>query len=226
MKSIEKPTKYLYRILIAKIAEKTLKGQNKWELFLGKEVSEEEWENVYSSTLYLLNDTQLQFFQFKINHRIIFTNHLLMNCKLSETTLWTFCNDATEKIEHIFWECQYAKHIWISLASYLQKSLNLKLDMDPSVYMFNCYSGDLPQCVNICSLLGRKYMHACKTKNALPTMEGCHTMLNKYKNVDLVSCYLLSKGKSDKRKLETYYSGTAMELGNRLIILCLLHAII
>ena len=171
MKSIEKPTKYFYRILIAKIAEKTLKGQNKWKLFLGKEVSEEEWENVYSSTLYLLNDTQLQFFQFKINHRIIFTNNLLMKCKLSETTLWTFCNDAIEQIENIFWECQYAKHIWISLASYLQKSLNLKLDMDPFVHMFNCYSGDLSQCVNICSLLGRKYMYACKTKNALPTVE-------------------------------------------------------
>jgi hypothetical protein len=43
--------------LIEKITEKPLKSQNKWELFLGKEVSEEEWENVYSSNFYLLNDT-------------------------------------------------------------------------------------------------------------------------------------------------------------------------
>jgi hypothetical protein len=55
LKSIEKPTKYFYRILIERIAEKPLKSQNKWKLFLGKEVSEEEWENVYSSTFYLLN---------------------------------------------------------------------------------------------------------------------------------------------------------------------------
>jgi hypothetical protein len=40
---------------LQKITEKPLKSQNKWELFLGKEVSEEEWENVYSSTFYLLN---------------------------------------------------------------------------------------------------------------------------------------------------------------------------
>ena len=97
LKSLEKPTTYFYRILIEKITEKTLKSQNKWELFLGKEVSEEEWENVYSSTFYLLNDTQLQSFQLKINHRIIFTNHLLMKCQLSETALCTFCNDAIEK---------------------------------------------------------------------------------------------------------------------------------
>ena len=38
LKSIEKPTKYFYRILIEKITEKPLKSQNKWELFLGKEV--------------------------------------------------------------------------------------------------------------------------------------------------------------------------------------------
>ena len=115
--------------MIEKITEKPLKSQNKWELFLGKEVSEEEWENIYSSTFYLLNDTQLQSFQLKINHRIIFTNHLLMKCKLFETALCTFCNDAIEKIEHLFWECQYAKNLWISLASYRQKSLNLKLDI-------------------------------------------------------------------------------------------------
>ena len=88
--------------MIEKIAEKPLKSQNKWKLFLGKEVSEEEWENVYSSTFYLLNDTPLQPFQFKINHRIIFTNHLLMKCQLSEIALCTFCNDAIEKIEHLF----------------------------------------------------------------------------------------------------------------------------
>ena len=52
LKSIEKPTKYFYRILIAKIAEKPLKSQNKWKLFLGKKVSEEEWENVYSTSVF------------------------------------------------------------------------------------------------------------------------------------------------------------------------------
>jgi hypothetical protein len=52
--SIKKPTASFYKILIEKITEKPLKSQNKWELFLGKEVSEEEWENVYSSTFHLL----------------------------------------------------------------------------------------------------------------------------------------------------------------------------
>ena len=51
--------------------------------------------------------------------------------------------------------------------------------------MLNCYSCDLPQCVNICSLLDKKYLYACTIKNALPTVEGYHTMLKNYKNVDL-----------------------------------------
>ena len=190
LKSMEKPTKYFYRILIEKIAEKPLKSQNKWKLFLRKEVSEEEWENEYSSTFYLLNDTQLQSFQFKINHRIIFTNHLVMKCKLSETALCTFVMMLLKKLNIFFGSVNMLKNIWICLASYLQKSLNLKLD--PFVCMFNCYSGDLPQCVNICSLLVKKHMYACKIKNSLPTVEGCNTMLKNYKNVDLASCYLLS----------------------------------
>jgi hypothetical protein len=49
---------------------------------------------------------------------------------------------------NIFWECQYAKITWISLASYLQKSLNLKLDI-----VCVCLIATLVtfQCVNICS---------------------------------------------------------------------------
>jgi hypothetical protein len=43
-------------------------------------------------------------------------------------------------------------------------------------------------------------MYACKTKNALPTVEGYHTMLNNYKNVDLASCYLLSTTKVNQIK--------------------------
>ena len=160
----------------------------------------------------MLNDTNLQSFQFKINHRIIFTNHLLMKCKLSETALCTFCNGAIGKIEHLFWECQYAKNIWISLALYLQKSLNLKLDMDPFVCMFNCYSGDLPQCVNIYSLLVKKYMYACTIKNSLPTVEGYHTMLKNYKNVDLASCYLLSTTKTNQIKENWRHITLALQL--------------
>jgi hypothetical protein len=135
-----------------------------------------------------------------------------MKCKLSETTLCTFCNDAIEKNFHLIWECQYAKNIWISLASYLQKSLNLKLDMDPFVCMFNCYSGDLPQCVNIYSLLVKKYMYACKIKNSLPTVEGYHTMLKNYKNVDLASCYLLSTTKTNQIKENWRHITLALQL--------------
>jgi hypothetical protein len=60
-----KLTFILYLLLnLSKVIEKPLKSQNKWKLFLGKEVLEEEWENVYSSTFNLLNDAQFQSFQY------------------------------------------------------------------------------------------------------------------------------------------------------------------
>ena len=61
----------------------------------------------------------------------------------------------------------------------------LEFEVRYCVCMLNCYSGDLPQCVNICSFLDKKYLYACTIKNALPTVEGYHTMLKNYKNVDL-----------------------------------------
>jgi hypothetical protein len=64
------------------IEENIKLNQHFYNLCLGKEVSEEEWENVYSSTFYLLNDTQLQSFQLKINHRIIKGPYLTSNSRI------------------------------------------------------------------------------------------------------------------------------------------------
>jgi hypothetical protein len=43
-------------------------------------------------------------------------------------------------------------------------------------------------------------MYAGNIKNSLPTVEGYHTMLKNYKNVDLASCFLLSTTKANQIK--------------------------
>ena len=54
----------------------------------------------------LTKNTKLQWFQFRINHKILSTNSFLQKIKLKDTNICTFCRSETETIEHIVWDCE------------------------------------------------------------------------------------------------------------------------
>ena len=73
-----------------------LKSQNKWITELNHQDK----------------DSKLQWFQFKIVHRIIGTNHLLSKMGLKENDYCSFCNQSPETIVHLFWECRHFFYFW------------------------------------------------------------------------------------------------------------------
>ena len=60
------------------------------------------WKNTYKLPFNILKDTKLQWFQYKINHRILGTNQLLFKMGLRQDDLCTFCASASESILHNF----------------------------------------------------------------------------------------------------------------------------
>ena len=70
------------------------------------DLSDAEWENIFSLPFKLTQNTKLQWFQFRINHKILATNLFLHKIKKIDTNICTFCIKEIETIEHIFWECE------------------------------------------------------------------------------------------------------------------------
>ena len=60
----------------------------------------------FSLPFRLTKNTKLQWFQFRINHKILSTNSFLQKIKLKDTNTCTFCRSKTETIEHILWDCE------------------------------------------------------------------------------------------------------------------------
>ena len=83
-----------------------LKSQNKWITELNHQ-DNFGWKFVFDLPFYLTKDSKLQWFQFKIVHRIIGTNHLLSKMGLKENDYYSFCNQSPETIVHLFWECRH-----------------------------------------------------------------------------------------------------------------------
>ena len=54
-------------------------------------------------------NTYLQAFHFRLISRIIPTKQFLHNIRRAESSLCTFCSDATETLAHLFWECEHTQ---------------------------------------------------------------------------------------------------------------------
>ena len=77
-----------------------LKSQNKW--ITGLNLQDNFGRKfVFDLSFYLTKDSKLQWFQFKIVHRIIGTNHLLSKMGLNENDYCSFCNQSPETIAHL-----------------------------------------------------------------------------------------------------------------------------
>ena len=62
-----------------------------------------------------LKETKLQTFQFKLLHRKIATNYYLYKIGIPLTEICTFCEQNTESLIHLFWDCELVQAFWQKL---------------------------------------------------------------------------------------------------------------
>ena len=97
-----KKSKQLYEIL--KRNQEVPTGKVVWNQIF--DLNDEEWEGIFSLPFKLTKNTKLQWFQFRINHKILATNSFLHKIRIKDSDKCSFCNIETETIEHILWECE------------------------------------------------------------------------------------------------------------------------
>lgn len=66
------------------------------------------------------NDKHLQWFQCRINYRILGTNFLLEKMKIKPSNLCSYCKLSPETIHHLFCKCQKVVTFWNTLNQYLR----------------------------------------------------------------------------------------------------------
>ena len=74
--------------------------QSKWEkeVHMGVVIEGYNWSFIYCIPFSVTKDTKLQYFQYKLIHRILITNSFLYKCVLKETELCTFCTETKESL--------------------------------------------------------------------------------------------------------------------------------
>jgi hypothetical protein len=73
------------------------------------------WNGTYRLPFNITKDSNLQWFQYKVNHMILATNYLLHKMKINDVNTCSFCNNHIETIKHLFWDCQLSSSFWEDL---------------------------------------------------------------------------------------------------------------
>ena len=71
----------------------------------------------------ITKNAKLQWFQTRINHRILGTNRSLFKIKITQSPLCSFCRETDETIEQLFWECDHVQSLLQSIDNYCMNIL-------------------------------------------------------------------------------------------------------
>ena len=78
-----------------------------------------DWCESYSLPFLCTREPKLRIFQFKLLHRRISTNRYLFKIGISSSELCSFCENLSETLLHLFWECPQVKIVWNKVKTWL-----------------------------------------------------------------------------------------------------------
>ena len=124
------------------------------------------------------NNSKYQWFQFKINHKILTTNKFLLKLKIRDDSLCTFCNLEVETIEHLFCYCAVINELWERLFNLIFDTCKLRVDLDPSEKLFGIYSQRYKNvCLNEILLVVRYFIYWSRCIEKQPTISMLTSLL-------------------------------------------------
>lgn len=105
-----KGSKDMYNILNQGAIPVVIAAERKWEGILNNVVG--DWKKIHNCVTKISKNTKLCWFQYRIIHRILGTNTLLLKMNRVQCNLCTFCKEEPESIEHLLWGCHIVADIW------------------------------------------------------------------------------------------------------------------
>lgn len=127
---------------------------------------------------------QLQFFQFKILHRILVTNEKLYMWNMVESDICVFCDEEIETLCHIFFECEVTKIFWKKVSDWIHDKCNVLLVLSPLDILLGLEGNEeTNHTINKLYLIAKKYLYNTKCKHMFPSIEGFVSLVVNIKNI-------------------------------------------
>ena len=148
----------MYNLL--KKSDESPKNEEKWDNVLNKEY---DWKSINSSIFSTTKNTKLQWFQYRIVHRILGTNELLLKMNLRQNSNCSFCDEEPETTEHLFWTCRTITDLWEEINRWIFMETEIELPINLEFILFGFLEkNNKNQIRNLIILLTKLYIYRCK----------------------------------------------------------------
>ncbi len=153
-------------------------GQTKWNRIFN--LDEKQWSNIYKHIFNTTKNSDLLWFQFRINHSILPTGEILHKIGLSQTNVCTFCKTDIESLQHVFWECQKTKNLLQDFINEMQ-GVEITLNFDKVSFIFGEYSGSKnSKVVTLLALLLKRYIYTSLNLKSELTLQGFKAVFKQF----------------------------------------------
>ena len=164
LKTLEEiTTKDIYWCLIDDIAKRPT-SEKKWREKAQIDMSNDDWETVYTMANKLTRDTKIHDFQFKLTHRLIACRYNLVIWKIETDNRCIHCN-TQDTIEHFFWHCKIAKTLWNQVLEWWEKEANISIPLQTYEILFGLPNDEKDPIINQLNYIlqmTRYYIYTCK----------------------------------------------------------------
>ena len=166
------------------------------------------WKTIFTNCFKFSPDTQLQWFQTRLLHRILPTKKYLALCKLTDSSACSFCGQETETLNHLFWNCIHVQKFWNDFLELLkEKCIHCaRFNLNEQLVLFgssdNTYT-DKP--INFIILFAKFYIYKSKFQSNIPLLrQFLQQMRNRY-NIEKLLAFRNNKAFEFERDWQLYF---------------------
>ena len=177
----KKGSKNIYAIFNKKDVH--IKSEIKWNNTF--EYTSLNWKLIYNVPTKCCSNTKLHWFQYRILHRILATNDLLVKMKIIQNNLCSFCRALPETIEHLFWHCTVVTEFWESIESWLHETIQFSLNINKQTALFGItYNVIANKSINYILILTRYYIYKCRINNKQLSLQVWRKEVKQFLNIE------------------------------------------
>ena len=143
------------------------------------DLDEKNWRIYCSVAFNCTIDVDLRWFQFKIVHKILYTNDLLFRLKLVDSKECSFCKSHPETVLHLFCECYCSKIIWSKLEEWIFRKTGNRLKFEKENIVFG-FKGPHNDALNCIIIVVKKVIYSNRFQNKLPIFVKCKSAIIDY----------------------------------------------
>jgi len=156
--------KGIYNEYIKRICILPEEYAHSWANELGIFIDDLDWIECYPEVMKWTISTKLRSFYYQYRMKDIMSNSKLFKMKLKPSAQCNWCDNSSQDMVHLFWECTESKNIWSKLEDWLNVHLtngNLEIKKE-MIFLFDIEAGNLTNIINLITLITCRYIYVNK----------------------------------------------------------------